>query len=442
MKILVIFCAAVGLTVIATYLVVSSQTTARFNRERQLLTAAWDAERAELEAALRGAKRPSPVASVAVSEPAAAQSSAQAILERLKKLKVGAGAERVQSIRQIVHQLQELVDLGVQGLPAIREFLAMFEDVEYSSEPRDDEKDLMRGPDGKERPNLPPPLPGRSMSQSDGVLPTSLRLGLVDVLKEMGGEQAEQVLGEMLSTSGRGVEVAYVAKALQEMAPNKYREIAIAAAKDLLANPPDIDRPNRLDENAKNFLYGVLSMYNDPTFASVAQNLLVTQDGRVDRTAMTYLTGTLKEESVPALYDAFKDTRLTNIWERASLATQILSYTGSNPQADDIFKEVVSNDSLPSWLRNTAIQTVAGGRGQMFGGAEPTDSAQIQARIDLLNSLPDLADERLARARTDAVQKLSDALAAGPSDAGSGRSFRTRLGEGESASSLPLPAAP
>ena len=236
----------------------------------------------------------------------------------------------------------------------------------------------------------------------------------------------------MLSTSGRGVEVAYVAKALQEMVPNKYRDVAIAAAKDLLANPPAIDRPNRLDENAKNYLYGVLSMYNDPTFATVAQNLLVTQDGRVDRTALTYLTGTMKEEAVPALYQAFKDSRVTNMWERASLATQILSYTGTSQQANDIFKEMMSNDSLPPWLRATAIQTVADGSGTFFGGATPTDLAQIKARIDLLNSLPDIPDERLARARNDAIQRLSENLSTEPDDTGSGReSFRTRLNTGQ-----------
>jgi hypothetical protein len=288
-------------------------------------------------------------------------------------------------------------------------------------------------------------LPGpaaaiQGTARLDGLLPPSLRLGVVQVLREIGGDQAEQALAEMLSTSGRGVEVAYVARVLQEIAPNKYRDVAIAAAKDLLANPPPIDRPNRLDDNAKSYLYGVLSMYGDQTFANTAQGLLVTQDGRVDRTALNYLTGTLKDEAVPALYQAFKDNRVTNLWERASLATQILSYAGGNAQANDIFKELVSNDAMPSWLKTTAIQTVAGGQGPFFGGTAPTDPTQIKARIDLLNSLPDLSDERLARARLEALQKLTDSLNASADDTASGRSFRTRLGQNQ-ADIAPVPGS-
>lgn len=441
MKMVLTFCAALCLAVAATYLVVSSQKAAQFGRERNLLRASWDAERAELENALNAARyRTAAPAPSGAPEPVPGvpRSSAHEILEKLKRIKVLPGDQRNRSIRQIVHQMETLAELGGDALPAIREFLAKFEDVEYAAEVREEDKDPSRTADAKERAFPLPGFPARSVAQLDTILPPSLRLGLVQVLVQIGGEPAEQLLAEMLSTSGRGVEVAYVARALQEIAPNKYRDIAIAAAKDLLANPPAIDRPNRLDENAKNFLYGVLSMYHDQSFATIAQSLLVTQEGRVDRTALTYLSGTLKEDAVPALYQAFKDQRLTNMWERASLATQILSYAGANDQVNDIFKEVVGNEALPSWLRATAIQTVAGGRGQFFGGAAPTDTNDIRARLELLNSLPDIADERLARARAEAVQKLSDNLAAGTDDPASGKSFRTRLGQGEQPPALPV----
>jgi hypothetical protein len=439
MKILLSLCVAIAVTCVATYLFVAHQKAAQFARDRELLKMSWDAERAELEAALRARQRTSPGLIVGSGEPIEGKSSAQEILDRLKKTKVATGEQRNQSIRQVVHLLESLVDLGPEAVPAIREFLVKFEDVDYSAEARDDDKDGLREFDAKAAAERATPgaSAGRSLARLDTVLPPSLRLGLVQVLREMGGDAAEQVLAEMLGTSGRGVEVAYIAKALQEIAPNKYRDIAIAAAKDLLANPPAIDRPNRLDENAKNFLYGVLSMYNDPSFATVAQNLLVTQDGRVDRTAMTYLTSAMKEEAVPALYQAFKDGRVTNMWERAALATQILTYTGASQQANDIFKEMVSNESLPPWLRATAIQAVAGGRGPFFGGATPTDGAQIKARIDLLNSLPENTDERLVRARNDALQRLNEHLSTELDDSATGRSFRTRLDGGQRPVEMP-----
>lgn len=435
MKILLGICAAVVLTFVATYALVSSQKAAQYARERQLLESSWEAERAELEAALKGAKRrPSASTVITTEEATASRPSAQDILEKLKKTKVLAGEQRSVSVRRIVHHLESLVDLGPEALTPIREFLAKFEDVDYSGEAHEDDRGALGEPEAKT-----PAMPGVTARtpRLDTILPPSLRLGLVQVMREMGGEQAEQVLAEMLTTSGRGIEVAYVVRALQEMAPNKYRDVAIAAARDLLANPPAIDRPNRLDENAKNYLYGVLSMYNDQSFATVAQSLLVTGDGHVDRTALSYLTSTMKEEAVPALYQAFKDNRVTNMWERASLATQLFTYAGVNSQANDALKEVVGNESLPTWLRATALQAVAGGRGTFFGGASPTDPTQIKARIDLLMGLPEPADERLARARTEAIQKLSDALAAGGED--TGHSFRSRLDRGQTQGEMPPP---
>ena len=322
----------------------------------------------------------------------------------------------------------------------MREFLAKFEDVEYSSEPHDDEKELGRdlgSEAGTRRASGGPPRPDAAAGHDSCTFaPPGACSGPQGNGRRPGGAGLG---GNAARRAAAGVEIAYVVKALQELVPNKYRDVAIAAAKDLLANPPAIDRPNRLDENAKNYLYGVLSMYNDQSFATVAQSLLVTQDGRVDRTALSYLTGTLKEEAVPALYQAFKDSRVTNMWERASLVTQIFSYAGSNSQANDVLKEVVNNETLPSWLRATAIQAVAGGRGAFFGGPSPTDLTQIKARIDLLNSLPEITDERLARARIEAIQKLSETLATDGDEAASGRSFRTRLGQGQGTVEMPPP---
>jgi hypothetical protein len=429
MKIFASFCAAIAVAVVATYLVVANQKAAQNRRDQELMRSGWEAERAALEAALKAAKHPSAVGTVSAAPAEGSRFSATEVLEKLKKMKVAGGDQRNMSIRHIVHQLETLVDLGSEALPTIKEFLGKFEDVDYSTEARFDEREPARE-ETKERPTAS--VSFQNVPRLDGLLPPSLRLGLVQVLHEIGGDQAEVLLGDMLTTSGRGVEVAYVARVLQEMAPNKYRDVAIAAAKDLLANPPAMDRPNRLDENAKNFLYGVLSMYSDQSFANTAQTLLVTPDGKVDRTALAYLTGTLKDESVPALYQAFKDSRVTNLWERASLATQILSYTGTSQQANDVFKELVANDSLPAWLRATAIQTVAGGRGPMAGGAGLTDPAQIRARLDLLNSLPDFSEDALARARVDAIQRLNLALGVeGDDAAAAGKSFRTRLDKAE-----------
>jgi hypothetical protein len=445
MKNLLAICAAVVLAAVATYLIVSNQMSAGFNRERAVLRSSWEAERAELEAALKSRQRLAPAAAVGpTASPALSRAPAQSVLEYLKTLKVLPANQRNQSIRQIIHQLQNLVDLGPDALPPIRDFLAKFEDVDYGPEAHDDDDrdptrriepaesfDRMAGATG---------VPARSEVRLDSILPASLRLGLVEVLREIGGEGAEEVLADMLSTSGRGIEVAYVARTLQEMVPYKYRDMAVAAAKDLLANPPSIDQPNRLDKGARNYLYSVLNMYNDPSFASTAQRYLVTEDGRIDRTTLNYLTNTLQEDSVSALYQAFNDERMTNLWERASLTSQIISYAGVNPEANNIFKDMVNNEALPSWLRATAIQALAGARNQPLG-ATLNDPAHIKARIALLNSLPDPQDERLTRVRYETIQKLTERLQSAQDDRES-QSFRKRLDRTQGEPEMPpLPVA-
>ena len=160
MKTVVAFCVAAGLTVAATYLFVSSQKSAQFARELELQRAGWDTERAELEAALNASKQRSSVVTTVTSEPASGRTTAHDVLEKLKKTKVLPGDQRNRSVRQIVHYLESLTELGPEAVPAIREFLAKFEDVDYSGEVRDDDKDPMRAAESKDRTG--PGLPGRN----------------------------------------------------------------------------------------------------------------------------------------------------------------------------------------------------------------------------------------------------------------------------------------
>ena len=447
MKSIIAVVVSASISLAATYVIVSKKKEASFDRERQALKADWDSQKSEIEADLKTAKnKPARVETIHVpaSGSDAARHSPQEIFDKLKAIKVGSGAKRAQSIRQVVHQLESLAEAGTSALPIIREFLNRFEDVEYSSEAMREARaeDKEQGAAERREEHGDISFPKSSPAQGgparmDFIFPPSLRLGLIEVLKEIGGESAEQILAEMLAGSGRGVEVAYVAKTLQEMAPNKYRDAAVAAAKDLLSHPPAIDRPNRLDENAKSYLYSVLAMYNDASFGTIAHGVLVTSEGKIDRTAMNYLTSTLKDQAVPMLYKAYKDDRITNLWEKASLAGQALNYAGTNPQANDIFKEIVNTKNLPPWMRAMTIQSLDGTG--FFGGNSPTDPQQIQSRINLLAALPPQADQQMERARTETMERLKNRLAGKPEASSEG----VAAGEKDTPGQLQIdPAAP
>ena len=251
-----------------------------------------------------------------------------------------------------------------------------------------------------------------------GSSPPSLRLGLVGTLKEIGGAESEQALAEMLSSTGRGVEVAYLTVMLEEIAPGKYRDAAIAAAKELLMNPPAVDSPDRLDDLSKSYLYGVLEFYKDTSFAVNAEQMLVGADGRLDQDAMDYLSTVLKDQSVSALYAAYQNPSLTNQFDKMTLGREILNYVGQNPQANQLFTDTLNNADLPSQVKAFSIIQLAGGGFGPFASAAPTDPQIISGRIALLNSVQSQVanDPTLSQAITLAENALQNGSQIQPQD--------------------------
>ena len=141
-------------------------------------------------------------------------------------------------------------------------------------------------------------------------MPPTLCLGLFDVVRQIGGAGAEKILADTLTTTGRGLEVLYLAQVLQQMAPNKYRELATGVAKELLANPI-AKGAAPLDKLDQSHLFSVLTFFNDGSFAGPAQAQLVTADGKVDRAALKYLQGAMGEQTLTIAQQTWNDPRVT-----------------------------------------------------------------------------------------------------------------------------------
>jgi hypothetical protein len=342
---------------------------------------------------------PAPVEKVimtAVSAPA--EESPQDILNDLLNAKLGTGGERNAALRMIVFKLESLAQRGKVAVPAIRVFLGRNVDVEYGEQSNANTNQTDAGGSTNQLNNNtngfaggPGGRGGRGGRfrriqnlQTDWVVPPSLRLGLVGTLKEIGGSEGEKALAEMLSTTGRGVEIAYLARVLEEIAPGKYRDAAIAAARELLMNPPSIDNPNRLDDLSRAYLFGVLEFFHDTSFAVNAQQMLVGTDGRLDMDAMGYLTEVLKDQSVSALYSAYENQNLTNQFDKMNLGREILAYVGQNSQANALFTETLNNTDLDDRMKAMTVAQLAGGGFGPFASQNPTDPQVINNRIQLL----------------------------------------------------------
>ena len=391
MKILVAIILALGLGFAASYVVISKQKNAQL-----------EALKARPPVAAVDATAAAPVEKIVmVATPAApAEESAQDILNDLLNVNLGSGSSRNIGLRLVVYKLETLALRGKLVVPAIREFIGRNVDVNYSqqdsagapnqAEASGNNRGFNRGGGfgglGGGRGSARRARNLETLS-ADWVVPPSLRLGLVGTLKQIGGSESEVALAEMLGTTGRGVEVAYLAVVLEAIAPGKYREAAVSAARDLLMNPPAIDSPDRLDDLSKSYLYGVLEYFKDTSFAINAQQMLVGKDGRLDQDAMDYLSTVMKELSVSALYAVYENPALTNQFDKMRVGREVLNYVGQNSQANALFTETLNDPAVDPRVKAFAVMQLAGGGFDPAAGEAPADPQMVSSRVGLLNSL-------------------------------------------------------
>ena len=293
------------------------------------------------------------------------------ILEELMEIKMTSENRRAVQ-RRISFLLESLVEQGEASVPHIREFLNKMEDIDFVVQ-RSDEEGRGRGRDGR----------GGRASMSFDQAP-SLRIGLIDILKDIGGSSAEAALGEILTKTARGFEVAYTAKTVRDMiGPDAFRDEALEAAHALLNDPVEVSNPNSYDRNAKRYLFSVLEMYNDQTFIQSAQGLLVREDGKIDDSVLDYLDDVGKERAMDAIYQAFSSGQVTDRGDLADLTRAGLKYTGSNPQANQMFKDIMSSDEYDMRVKWSALREMD----------DAEDDTTLQVRLNLMQGLQASGDD-------------------------------------------------
>jgi hypothetical protein len=376
-------------------LIVSHWLTARQAAELARQQAAWQAEKATLEAALEDAKtaRPKVVAiprtpPLAATPVAPAKLSPSEIVAKLRALRPTPGRQ-TRTIRQALYWLEDLIAAGPAALPAIREFLARNEDVDLD----------FASPQSKG---------GRSGNvPNEFILPPSLRFGLFDVVKQIGGTEAEKLLAEILGTAGRGVEVAWLTRTLQEIAPNKYRDVALAAARELLAHPLATNSSSPLDRNDRDNLFSVLTMFGDTSYVSAAQAQLLRADGQVDRSALKYLQQSLGPQAVAIAAQMYDDPRLTDPAKKEPFARLALNYVGMDAQANAFYQKAINDLALSKDHRRNLIEDLNQDGFPDTRNLTARDLQLIQNRILLIEQLaPNATDPINAAAFKEAYKDL------------------------------------
>lgn len=314
-----------------------------------------------------------------------ARAGVQPVLARLASLNVSAKAP--QSVRQLLIQFELLREMGPAALPAIRDFLAAGQDLDYDSP-------LART--GFRDGRVP----------ADFVVPPSLRLGLLEVVKNIGGAEATELLAKELKTTGRGVEAAYIAAALQQIAPGQFNDAAMTAARDLLAMPLGAATQGPLDRADREYLYGMLAAAGDRSQLAPAQAQLILPSGGIDRGALRFLQQTLGEEAVAIAAQMWDDPRVAAN-QRQPLGALALAYVGVSGRAEQLWERAINDPQMPPDARKDLIEDL-----NQEGFANPrqptaADLPLIQRRLALIEQhAPKAKDAINAAAFAEAKKDL------------------------------------
>jgi hypothetical protein len=314
-------------------------------------------ETASDEATLQKSTARRPTAPMEEVASAPAQRSPQDLLNELATIQVTPGPAQGRAQYRIMSLLEQLAQCGPSALPAIRQFLASNRDVAY---------DAGRATGGNRQRNNNPSL-----------LPPSLRFALFDVVRQIGGADSEQVLSESLNGTARGAELAYLAQLLEAMAPGKYHDAVLTAARTLLAGGKVTDPADR------NNLYDVLRQFKDTSYVSTAQANLVQADGKVDASALRYLQQTLGDKSLAIAAQTYQDGRVVDPDSKEALGRVALAYVGANEQAIPLYHSAINDPALTPEQRKNLIEDLNQDGLSNRRNPTPDDLKIIANRYDL-----------------------------------------------------------
>lgn len=153
------------------------------------------------------AENPVPARAAAASSPArpAPTPESQQLVQGLTKVFQPGSPITAENAGAFRQQLQQLVQQGASGIPAILEFLAKNQDEVFSTE----------------------------QSQAAGY--ASVRGALMDALRQIGGPEGIAGMLEVIHTTGDPHEILALARNLDAIAPDEYRSDMIEAARQTLA---------------------------------------------------------------------------------------------------------------------------------------------------------------------------------------------------------------
>lgn len=274
------------------------------------------------------------------------------LIGQLSQLQIAGGKLTPEQGAQIQNNLRQLVAQGAASLPAIRAYL-------------DQNQDLAFGADGSKLAGVP-----------------SVRAGLIDALRQIGGPQAVALSRQVLQSSADPLEISYLARNLEEAAPGQYRQETIDAARQSLAMAAE----GKLGDKDLAPVFQVLQGNGDASVAADLERAVTNWNWY----AMMALAGLPSGQGIPSLLKFAQDS--SSETGQNKLALQMLAQSSPQyPQAASALVDMARQNQIP----DNAWRQVATGLTDKQYQFQPMDPGASGGAIEYGNSVPGGGPQRL-----------------------------------------------
>src|SRR5437867_2711580 len=312
-----------------------------------------------------------------------AANTAEELVARMGQPDYFSGGVTPQKADELKRSFKQLAEQGSASLPAIREYLDRFQDIDFDA-----------------------------VGAGKLVGYPSLRIGLLDALGQIGGPEATGLSLQTLETTGDPQEIAFLAKGLEkQLPPEQLRPATLAAASDALAQALGGELNGRNLEP----LFEVLQKYGDESVAG----LLEQAAGKWNFYATLALAGLPDGAGVPALLRLAQDAANTGVGNGDSALRPLAQAAMLYPAARAALVEQARLNQIPDNAWPGIVTSLAGnyiqyGK-QIFGNTAPPvvwSADQIQQRVELIDQLlavatTPAASEALQNTRAQVLSKLT-----------------------------------
>ena len=302
-------------------------------------------------------------------------SVAHDLLARLAQLDLSHGSVSADQAKEVNLLLQQVREQGAAAVPAIREFLQRNEDVIFDA------------------------LPG-----GESVDYSSLRLGLIDALHQIGGPEAVVASVEAIQATTDPLEIALLTLTLEQQSPGQYRELELTAAGNALNQA--------LSGNWKGGdvspLFETIQAVGDTNIVPILKQAVT----RWNYYATLALAGLPDGAGIPTLIQLAQDPAISSLGAGDFALRPLAQVAVQYPDAANALIEDARQNRIPDSAWPTVVASLAGTYiqygNQVFGSTAPAltwSAAEIDQRIALINQMLAVTSSPVAR------QSLESALA-------------------------------